>query len=605
VHLSLRHRILLFTVLPIVALTFAGLVTVNHTFENRTHQNIQEDLRRASAVLEDLLDARFDQLTVAGQVIVQDPRFFSVLTLPGGASDPEVRATVGGVASSFNTITRSDLFEVLDTEGRLIASAGAAASSAGGRRRLLRDADGSRTLATVLVDPGAHYQVTLTPVRVGGRTAGWLLLGDRIGRDLATRLRSLTRSEVTFVSGATSTGSTLDEPEDREAALGSVREAGPRGAWSRDGAVFEVRAPSHTYLTLARELPRSEPGSRQVYVMQRALDTETAFLRDMQGRLLEIGVVALLLVLLAGVFVSHRITSPVQRLVRAAEAMERGDYDYPLESAGRDELGYLTTRFGDMRQQQHALVQNLEQVARLRSEFINVASHELRTPISVITSYQELMADGLLGPVSDRQREALEAMGRAATKLANIAEDATRMTQLQGERMPLALDEHPLAALVEHALADVRRASRGRSVALAAELAPGLGSARVDGSRLTKALAHLIANGVRFTADGGHVWVEARREGGELVFTVRDDGVGIPAERLPLLFDATSSMLDSLSHHSSSTLEFGSRGLGLGLAIARGVAEAHGGTLSATSVPGEGSTFTLRLPTLAALSQAA
>ena len=94
-HLTLRTRILLFTVLPIVALTVAGLVIVNRTIESRTHQNIHEDLRRASAVLEDLLDARFDQLTVAGQVIVQDPRFFSVLTLPGGAGDPEIDVFAG------------------------------------------------------------------------------------------------------------------------------------------------------------------------------------------------------------------------------------------------------------------------------------------------------------------------------------------------------------------------------------------------------------------------------------------------------------------------------------------------------------------------------
>jgi signal transduction histidine kinase len=604
-HLTLRPRILLFTVLPIVALTVAGLAIVNRTIESRTHQNIQEDLRRASAVLEDLIEARFSQLTIAGQVIAQDPRFFSVLTLPGGAADAEVRATVGGVAASFNTITRTDLFEVLDPSGRLIASAGDASSTAGGRGRLLKGADPSHTLSTVLVDPDAHYQVTLTAVRVGGRTVGWLLLGDRIGRELAGQLRSLTRSEVTFVSGGASTGSTLDQADDRERAIGAVRDAGPRGAWTRDGAVFEVHGPSHVYLTLARELPRSEPGARQVYVMQRALDTETAFLREMQGRLAEIGVVALLLALLAGAVISQRITSPVQRLVRAAEAMERGDYDYPLESAGRDELGYLTTRFGDMRERQHALVQNLEQVARLRDEFINVASHELRTPISVIASYQELMSDGMLGPVTAQQREGLEAMGRAAAKLASIADDATRMTQLQGERLTLALDDHPVAGLVERAVEKVRRAARGRRLEIGVTVAPDAGSAHVDGARLAEALEHLVANAVRFTPDGGHVWVEAGRDGTELVLVVGDDGVGIAPERLPLLFDTTSAMLDSLSHHSSSTLEFGSRGLGLGLAIARGVAEAHGGRLVAHSTLGKGSTFTLRLPARAVTARAA
>ncbi|MFI5372086.1 MAG: ATP-binding protein [Candidatus Eisenbacteria bacterium] len=604
-HLALRTRILLFTVLPIVALTVAGLVIVNRTIEQRTHQSIHDDLQRASAVLEDLLEARFDQLTVAGQVIVQDPRFFSVLTLPGGAADAQVRTTVGGTAASFNTITRADMFEVLDPEGHLIASAGGTASSAEGRRRVLAGADGAGTFATVLVNPDGSYQVTLNPVRIGGHTVGWLLLGDRIGHDLAVRLRTLTRSEVTFVSGAASTGSTLDQPEDRDAALTAVRDAGPHGAWNRDGAIIEVHAPGHTYLTLARELPHSESGAHQVYVMQRALDSETAFLREMQGRLAEIGIAALLLAMLAGWLISQRITAPVERLVRAAEAMERGDYGYPLESGGRDELGYLTSRFGDMRQQQHALVQNLEQVARLRSEFINVASHELRTPISVIRAYQELMVDGLMGAINDGQREGLQAMGRAVEKLSSIAENATRMTQLQGERMTLALGEHEVRSLVERAIADVRPGAGNRRVTVLASVAPDLGDIQVDGPRLTQAIAHLVANGVRFTPDGGHVWVEARGEADDLVVQVRDDGVGIPAERLPLLFETTSSMLDSLNHHSSSTLEYGSRGLGLGLPIARGVAEAHGGTLTAASQPGRGSTFTLRVPMRPVLQEAA
>jgi signal transduction histidine kinase len=596
VHLALRPRILLFTVPPIVALTVAGLVFVNRTLEQRTHQNIHDDLRRASAVLEDLLEARYEQLTVAGQVIAQDPRFFSVLTLPGGAADVQVRTTVGGTAAAFNTITHADLFEVLDPRGQLIASVGSAACSAEGRRHVLAVADAAGTLSTVLVNPDASYQVTLTPVRVGGHPVGWLLLGDQIGHELAIQLRTLTRSEVTFISGPVSTGSTFDLPEDREAAVAALRDAGPRGAWSRDGAVFEVRAPAHTYLTLARELPRSESGGHQVYVMQRSLDVETAFLRDMQGRLAEIGVAAVLLALLAGWLISQRITAPVERLVRAAEAMERGDYAFPLEGGGRDELGYLTARFGDMRQQQHALVQNLEQVARLRSEFINVASHELRTPISVIRGYQELMVEGLMGAVSDGQREGLEAMGRAVEKLASIAENATRMTQLRGEAMPLALAAHAIPKLVELALADVRSVMGERRVALLAAMNPGLGEACVDGPRLIQAITHLVANGVRFTPDGGHVWVEARHENADLVIEVRDDGVGIPSENLPLLFETASSTLDSLNHHSSSTLEYGSRGLGLGLPIARGVAEAHGGTLTATSRPGHGSTFTLRVP---------
>src|SRR4030095_2653287 len=101
---------------------------------------------------------------------------------------------------------------------------------------------------------------------------------------------------------------------------------------------------------------------------------------------------------------------------------------------------------------------------------------------------------------------------------------------------------------------------------------------------------------IRFTPDGGRITVAARREGNALVVAVRDTGGGISAERCTQLFDRALLVRDSLNHHSSSTLEFNSRGLGLGLSIARGIVEAHGGTLSVTSAEGEGSTFTMRVP---------
>lgn len=594
--LRLRWKILTFTVLPLVTLAFATLWVVNHQITRQVHQNIREDLRRASQVLENLLDVRGQSLAIAGHMTVQDPKFFSVLTIPGSYRDPQIQATVSGVARDFNAITQADLFEVADAEGHLISSVGRDASVPAGRDELVRQALSGRAVSGILTQPQAHYQVSALPVLAGGRIVGALLLGARIGGDLAERLRQLTRSEVTFVSANAATGSTLESAEDRDAMLAAVERLGRRAGSDARGTLLEIHVGGHLYVTLVRPLPQSEPRQVQFYVMQRALDAETVFLRETQADLLELGAIAVVVALLAGFLIAERITAPVQRLVRGAEEMERGNYDFPLAIQSRDEIGELAARFETMRRWQREYVHHLEEVARVKSEFISVASHELRTPVSVIRGFHELMLDGKLGPLTPQQRKALEATDRSIETLMRVAEDATRMAQIDDNRLALKRSEHEVAAIVEQAVMQARGLAVGRRVTVQSHVASDLGSAQLDGAGITQAVANLLSNGIRFTPDGGHVDVRAERDGEWLVIAVSDTGVGIEPERRERLFERSFNVRDSLHHHSSGTLEFNSAGLGLGLPIARGIVEAHGGGITVQSKVGTGSTFTIRIP---------
>lgn len=592
----LRWRILLFTVLPLVTLAVAALWTVNRTVSRQVHASIQDDLRRSSAVFENMLASRTRALTIEGEVIGQDPKFFSVLTLPGGAGDPELRATVSGVARDFAAITGADVFEVLDRQGRAVATVGRETLTPVTRRALAPPALAGRPFSDVVVQGETHYQVSLTPVLAGGRVVGVLVLGLRIGQEMAEQLRAFTRSEVTFLAGRSPTISTLERPSDLEALKNALpadaRSEGP----TRGGSLLEVRTPDDKYLTLWRAIPQTPRESAQWYTMQRSLSKETAFLGSIRWSLLQLGVLASLFAVLAGFLISERILAPVRRLVRGAEEMERGNYEFPLEVKSRDEIGYLADRFDDMRQRQRAYVRNLQDVARLKSEFISVASHELRTPISIIKGFEELMAQGALGLVSPQQGEALKAIRRSTDKLANIAENATRMAQIEGAHMTLERQPASVPEILEHAIADAVEMAGDRQVAVTSDVAIESGVATVDGERLQVAIGHLVSNAIRFTPDGGRVSVSARREALGLVVAVSDTGVGISAEKRENLFERALLVRDSLNHHSSSTLEFNSRGLGLGLSIARGIVEAHGGTLSVESVEGEGSTFLIRIP---------
>jgi signal transduction histidine kinase len=599
--LSLRARILIFTVLPIVTLTFATLWIVNHRITTQVEQGMRDDLRRASAVVGNVLDARAHTLALAGDVIVRDPRFFSVLTIPGSWRDEQLRSTVAGVARDFNVLTQADLFEVMDTHGHLLASVGRRTSDEAGRDALVQDALEDRPVSGILVSGTSHFQALVVPVQAGGRVIGALLLGSQIDAPLADELRALTRSEVTFLSRGVGTASTLEREDDREAVLRTVANlARVPNALPSHGALLEVQVRDHTYLTLVGAIPQATPGQDQIYVMQRSLDVEMGFLREIQFGLIELGGIALIVALLAGMLIAQRITSPVQQLVRGAEEMERGNYDYPLEVRSADEIGYLASRFRDMRQKQRAVVSSLEEVARIRSEFISVASHELRTPISIIRGFEELMAQGNLGAITDDQREALAAIRRSVGTLTRIAEDATRMSHIEDSAMTLAPTPCEIARVVQDAAEAAKNDAPSRRVQLVLELEPNLGEASVDRPRLAIAIANLIRNGIRFTPDGGRVTVRARRGDVELEIAVQDTGVGIEPERQQHLFEHAFMVRDSANHHSSSSLEFNSAGLGMGLSIASGIVNAHGGTILVESLPGHGSTFTILLPLAAA-----
>ncbi len=594
---GLRWKIVVFTALPLALLAAASLWSINRSISRQMDVSIRADLVRAAAVFEQMLAARGEELVVAGSTIVRDPKFFSVLTLPGGAGSEEARNTVAGVAQDFNTVTRQDLFEVLDDQGRLIATADPRDVPPPLPGRMLVQARAGQQLSGLIVRGGRAYQVSLSPAYVGGRVAGWLLLGARVGQPLAERLRDLTRSEVTFISQGRSGGSTLSEHGDLAALLGSLSGHRPPSAGSTGSPeVFEVRGGNQRYLTLSRPMPGAEAAAEQVFVLQRSFDSETAFLRIMQRRLVQFGFLALFGSLLTGFLIARSITRPIQQLVKAAEAMERGNYEFPIEWAGRDEVAYLAKRFAEMRQHLRNYVVRLEEVTRMKSDFLSVASHEIRTPISVIQGYQELLARNILGPLTEHQVEAVQAIGKSTVTLARIAEDATRMAQIDQQQLHLEKADHDVAELVQGAVRAATSAGLGRNVEVFTSVAPGTGTAWMDGGQMFEALGHLVRNAIRYTPDGGRVEVRARRDGDYVRFEVRDNGIGITPERRKEIFEKPLSARDAMQHHSSTTLEFNSAGLGLGLPIALGIARAHGGELTVESETGRGSVFTLIVP---------
>jgi signal transduction histidine kinase len=230
----------------------------------------------------------------------------------------------------------------------------------------------------------------------------------------------------------------------------------------------------------------------------------------------------------------------------------------------------------------------LAELDRQKSEFITLASHELRTPLSVILGYSSMLRDKLDG----RQYEFIDQVVEAGLRINDIVDDLLNLRQLElGESM---LDPRPvsLQQIVRAAGAELRILADTRGVRLRLLCARRPLVLDADGDKLTIALAHLVANAIRFTPEGGEVTIVCGRQkpeqGGNLVLAVRDTGIGIPSHQLQRIFDRFYQVAESRNREQG--------GLGLGLAIARGFIELHGGTIAVQSVLGSGSLFQIILP---------
>ncbi len=224
---------------------------------------------------------------------------------------------------------------------------------------------------------------------------------------------------------------------------------------------------------------------------------------------------------------------------------------------------------------------------RASHEFLLEVMHELRNPITTIHGWvSRLQADG--EDPALRQR-GLRSIRRSAEALSRMTEDLVDFSLMAEQRLELVLAPTDLTALIDVAVDAVTTAADAKRITLARELDPRLGTVRCDAQRIEQVLRNLLSNALKFTPDGGTITVLARRSREEIAIEVADTGIGMDPTFVPAAFDRFSQASPPRPR----------AGLGLGLAITRGIVELHGGSIAGTSEgPGKGSVFTVRLPAL-------
>ena len=232
-----------------------------------------------------------------------------------------------------------------------------------------------------------------------------------------------------------------------------------------------------------------------------------------------------------------------------------------------------------------------EAASRAKDEFLAVASHALRTPLTPILGWTPMLRAGWLG--ADEQRRALESIERSGRTLAQLIDDLLDVSRIVSGKLHLSVRPAEVGPIVQAAVESMRPAAAAKGVQLEVRLDEGHERVSGDPDRLQQVVWNLVSNAIKFTDPGGRVEIEVARVDGHVETRVRDTGKGIEAELLPHVFERFWQADASTTRHHG--------GLGLGLAIVRHLVELHGGTVAAESGGlGHGAAFTVRLPATAA-----
>lgn len=227
-----------------------------------------------------------------------------------------------------------------------------------------------------------------------------------------------------------------------------------------------------------------------------------------------------------------------------------------------------------------------EAASRAKTSFLTRISHELRTPLNAVLGFTQLMETDPADPPSEGQRQRLQLVRESGRHLLAMISDLLDLTRAESGQFALQLSPVALAPLVRECEAMLQPSVEAAGVALSADADTSL-VVRGDADRLRQVLLNLLDNAVKYNRRGGHVRLSARADAGEALLEVRDDGIGIAADELPLLFDP---------FWRSPAARRAGEGSGIGLAVTQSLVRAMGGRIEVESRPGVGSRFGVRLP---------
>lgn len=316
-----------------------------------------------------------------------------------------------------------------------------------------------------------------------------------------------------------------------------------------------------------------------------------------------VGVLGMMMLLSLGVALvlsarlRRRITGPVEVLAAVADdIVTRRDPSLRAPPTPLEEFAVVVKAFNSVLDQSEKTESALRNANRRKDDFLATLAHELRNPLAPIRHAARLL--GMKGLDAAQAQTARDIISRQVARMALLLDDLLEVSRITRGRLELRKERVPLVELVKTAVETSRPLLESRHQEFTMRLPDAPVELDVDPLRISQALSNLLTNAAKYTDNGGRIHLEVRCTAGGTEFAVSDSGIGIPAAALPTIFEMFSQV--------DSAIDRSEGGLGIGLALVKGLVALHGGSVQASSAgPGRGSTFTIRLPGTARPASAA
>jgi len=570
--IRLRTKFLLSMVVVSAALTFTTLLVVRHTVQQEVRLGIQRDLQNSVSAFHNFQKQREVTLERSAALLADLPIVRAQMT----THDP---ATIQDASRGLWQLVGSDLLVLADSSGKVMALQGTPQE--------ITVREGQDFFSTVVsLEETRHwwyveghlYEVFLQDIYFGPASQhqilGYLLVGYEIDDRVARDLSRVAASEIAFRYGDSIVRSTLKPAQESE-----LLRVPPRTAAGGPPQGDQIRLGEERFFATVVDLPMPGTPALNLWVLK-SFDQATAFLSSLNELLLALGLTAVLAGSLLVFLISHTFTRPLENLVAGVRALEQGDYAYPLQVRGGDEVAEVTGTFDRMRknlQKTHRELLDAERLATI-GRMASSISHDLRHSLAAVMANAEFLCESNLTP---GQREDLYAEIRIAVdQMTDLIESLLEFSRTRESLHPSYGD---IRSAVDRAVQGVKAHPEFQRIRIRIS---GEGSTEgwFDFKKLERAFLNLLLNACEVVPPGsGKIDIGLRRQGESLEIRIEDNGPGIAEAVRDRLFEPF------VSHGKEN-------GTGMGLTVVQKILQDHGGDVAVEQTSASGTIFCINIP---------
>jgi len=574
--IRLRTKFLLSMVAVSATLTFATLLVVQYTVQRQVRAQIQRDLQNSVSAFHNFQSQREETLERSAALLADLPNVRAMMTTHDAA-------TIQDASRELWHLGGSDLMLLADASGKVMAlqATPREITIAEGQQFFPQVVSQEETRHWWCVD-GHLYEVFLQDIYFGPKSEhkvlGYLLLGYEIDDRFARELSRVSASEVAFRYGDSIVRTTLKASQEAE-----LLRVGPGRATGGAGESHQIWLGEERFQATSVELPGvigGAGGSRLDLWVLKSFDQATAFLSSLNELLIGLGVMAVLAGTMLVFVISRTFTRPLENLVDGVRALEQGNFEFPLEVRGGDEVAEVTGTFDRMRTNLQKTQRELLDAERLATigRMASSISHDLRHSLAAVVANAEFLCESKLTPA---QREDLYAEIRVAVnQMTDLIESLLEFSRTRESLRPSYGD---VRSAVDRAVQTVKAHPEFQRVKIRIT-SEGLTEGWFDFKKLERVLLNLLLNACEAVpGDSGRIDVGLRRVAEKLEIRIEDNGPGVAEVVREKLF--------------APFVSYGKEnGTGMGLTVVQKIVQDHGGEVVVERTSAAGTTFLISMP---------